>query len=76
MYEPRRSGGLPTAVRFRTDFDAFDWAFLLLALVLAGIHLYLGLVAGFVPEDRASQFVLVALALLVGPRETNRRAET
>lgn len=55
------------AVHFRTDLDGFDWAFLLLALVLAGIHLYLGLGAGFVPEDRASQFVVAALVLLVGP---------
>lgn len=54
-------------VQFRTDFDALDAAFLLLALVLAGIHLYLGLLAGSVPENRASQFVLVALVLLLGP---------
>lgn len=51
----------------RTETDVFNWVFLLLTLVLAGIHLYLGLLAPFVPAERAIQFVLIALALLVGP---------
>ncbi|WP_232701260.1 hypothetical protein [Halobacterium wangiae] len=55
------------ALSFRTEFDVFDWAFLALTLLLAGIHLYLGLFAAFVPDDRAAQFVLVALALFLGP---------
>lgn len=36
-----------------------------LTLLLAGINLYLGVFAPFVPVDRAIQFI--ALALLVGP---------
>jgi len=52
---------------FRTELDAFEWVFVVLTLVLAGIHLYLGLFAAFVPPERASQFVLVALALSLGP---------
>lgn len=51
----------------RTETDAFNWAFLSLTLLLAGIHLYLGLVAPFVPADRAVQFTVIALALLAGP---------
>ncbi|MFC6906556.1 DUF7475 family protein [Halalkalicoccus tibetensis] len=51
----------------RTETDAFDLAFLLSALVLAGIHLYLGLVAPFVAAGRTTQFVLIGLVLLVGP---------
>ncbi|WP_132058474.1 hypothetical protein [Halorussus amylolyticus] len=47
--------------------DAVDWLFLLVTLLLAGIHLYLGLFAPFVPGDRETQFVGIALALLVGP---------
>ncbi|WP_331235614.1 hypothetical protein [Natronorarus salvus] len=42
-------------------------AFFLLALTLAGIHLYLGLLAPFVPSQSAVQFVVIAIALLVGP---------
>lgn len=51
----------------RSETDAFDLAFLLSALVLAGIHLYLGLAAPFVAPDRTIQFVLIGLVLLVGP---------
>ena len=53
--EPRRSTG------------PFEVAFLLLALLLAGIHLYLGLAARFVPPPRARAFALIGLLLLVGP---------
>lgn len=51
----------------RTETDVFNWVFLFLTLALAGIHLYLGLLAPFVPAERAIQFVVIALALLVGP---------
>lgn len=51
----------------QTDADALDWLFVLSALALAGIHLYLGLAAAFVPDERATQFVLIGLAFLVGP---------
>lgn len=51
----------------RTGTDAFELAFLLSALVLAGIHLYLGLVAPFAAPERTTQFVLIGLVLLVGP---------
>ncbi len=44
-----------------------ETAFFLLALALAGIHLYLGLLAPFVPSQSAVQFVVIAMALLVGP---------
>lgn len=51
----------------RTETDVMNWAFLFLTLLLAGIHLYLGLAAPFVREEHAVQFVVIALALLVGP---------
>lgn len=51
----------------RTGTDAFELAFLLSALTLAGIHLYLGLAAPFVAPERTTQFVLIGLVLLVGP---------
>lgn len=49
------------------EVDAFNWAFLFLTIGLAGLHLYLGLFAVFVPAERATQFVVIGLALLVGP---------
>lgn len=54
-------------LRSPNDLDALNWAFLVATVVLAALHLYLGLFAGFVPDDRATQFVVVALALLFGP---------
>jgi len=54
-------------LRPANDPDALNWAFLALTVVLAGLHLYLGLFAAFVPDDRATQFVIIALALLFGP---------
>ena len=51
----------------RSETDSVNWMFLFLSLVLAGIHLYLGLFAAFVPGDRATQFVLIGVALLAGP---------
>lgn len=49
------------------EHDILNWVFLCLAVVLAGLHLYLGLFAAFVPEDRSIQFVLIGVALLFGP---------
>lgn len=54
-----------STVRSRTG--PLNRAFFVLALVLAGIHLYLGLFAPFVPAERALRFTVIALALLVGP---------
>lgn len=54
-------------LRSTGDLDAFEWAFLFLTLLLAGIHLYLGLFAASVPAVRATQFVLIGVGLLVGP---------
>ena len=56
-------------MRLRTSAepDIFNWAFLFLAVVLAGLHLYLGLFAAFVPENSATQFVVIGFALLFGP---------
>lgn len=51
----------------RSRTDSLTGAFLLSALVLAGIHLYLGLAAAFVPDERTAQFVLIGLAFLAGP---------
>lgn len=47
--------------------DRFNWAFLFLVVVIAGVHLYLGLFATSIPEDRATQFIIIGLALLFGP---------
>lgn len=54
-------------LRSPTELDAFNWAFLSLAIVLASLHLYLGLFAAPVPSDRATQFVIIGLFFLVGP---------
>lgn len=53
--------------RSPNELDAFNWTFLVLAIVLASLHLYLGLFAAFIPGERATQFVIIGLALLVGP---------
>lgn len=53
--------------RSPAELDVFNWVFLCLAIVLAGIHLYLGLFATFVAGDRVTQFVIIGLALLFGP---------
>lgn len=55
-----------TAVRSSSDLAPLDWVFLFLTLVLAGIHLYLGLVAQFVPPVRSTQFVVIGLAFVAG----------
>lgn len=56
----------PNESRSRTDRDAFTIVFFLLLLSLAGIHLYLGLIAGFVSGVRRSQFVIIGLMFLAG----------
>lgn len=56
-----------TKLRASADPDAFNWMCLISTLVLAAIHLYLGLFAAFVPDMRATQFVIIGLAFLVGP---------
>lgn len=53
--------------RSPNELNAFNWAFFVLAIVLASHHLYLGLFAAFVPGERATQFVIIGLALLFGP---------
>ncbi len=49
-----------------TDADRLERAFVVLAVVVAVIHLYLGVLAPFIHDD-ATQFVVIGLALLVGP---------
>lgn len=46
--------------------DATEWLFVGLALALAGVHLYLALFAPFVADERATLFVLIAVAFLAG----------
>lgn len=53
--------------RSSTDLDVYNWAFIVLAIVLAGLHLYLGLFAPSVADVRASQFVVIGFAFLFGP---------
>lgn len=55
-----------TIVRSPADLSSLDWVFLLLTVVLAGIHFYLGLVAPFVPPVRATQFVVIGVAFIAG----------
>jgi hypothetical protein len=51
----------------RTESDVINWVFLFLTILLAGIHLYLGLAAPLVRDEHSVQFVVIALVLLVGP---------
>ena len=46
--------------------DRLNWLLVVLALVLAGIHLYHGLAAPFVTADDARRFVVIAAAFLAG----------
>ncbi|MDR9381025.1 MAG: hypothetical protein RI560_05040 [Natronomonas sp.] len=48
------------------DFDAVEVAFLLFTLLLAGIHLYLGLFDPMASADRSVQFLLIGAAFLAG----------
>lgn len=54
-------------LRSPAELDGPDWAFVLVALALAWLHLYLGLFAPAVPGRRAAQFVAIGLVLLAGP---------
>lgn len=54
-------------LRSPTELDPYESLFLVLALGLAGIHLYLGLFAPFVAADRATQLLIIGVALLLGP---------
>lgn len=56
-----------TNLRSPAEADIFNWVFLVSTFVLAAVHLYLGLFAAFVPDRRATQFVIIGLAFLVGP---------
>lgn len=49
------------------ELDALRWAFLILDLLLAGVHLYPGLLAPFVDGVRAIPFVVIGVLLLLGP---------
>jgi hypothetical protein len=53
--------------RAPTDLDALEAAYLLAALALAGIHLYLAVLAPAVPAARTSPFLAIGLLLLLGP---------
>jgi hypothetical protein len=46
--------------------NATELAFLAVTLLLAGVHLYLGLVTPSVPAERTDQFLLIALAFVLG----------
>jgi hypothetical protein len=46
--------------------NATELAFLAVTLVLAAVHLYLGLAAPSVPTGRADQFILIGIAFASG----------
>jgi hypothetical protein len=49
-----------------SDIDAIEAVFFGLTLLLAGIHLYLGLFAPDVSESRTVQFLVIGVAFLAG----------
>lgn len=49
-----------------SDIDAIEAVFFGLTLLLAGIHLYLGLFAPDVSESRSVQFLVIGVAFLAG----------
>jgi len=51
----------------RTRTDAFNWLFLLLSIVLAGIHLYLAILTFSDPDEPTFQFTVIGFAFLIGP---------
>ncbi|USZ72124.1 DUF7475 family protein [Natronosalvus halobius] len=51
----------------RPETDTLNWVLLALGLLLAGIHLYLGLVAPFTPDELITEFVVIGLLFLGGP---------
>lgn len=46
--------------------SGLHWLFVGLALVLAGIHLYLGVAAQFVTDANAARFLVIAVAFAAG----------
>ena len=50
----------------RWDLDAVETVFFLLTLILAGIHLYLGVLAPASAGGRETQFLLIGAAFLLG----------
>lgn len=50
----------------RHRLDRLERAYLALIVVLAAVHLYLGLLAPFVPADRTGSFALVGLSFVAG----------
>jgi hypothetical protein len=53
--------------RSQDTLDSLRLVFVVLSLTLAGIHLYLGVFAQSVPDERATQFTVIGLSLLIGP---------
>lgn len=49
-----------------SDIDTLEAIFLGLTLLLAGIHLYLGLFEPAIPDPRVTQFLLIGAAFLAG----------
>ena len=54
-----------TVARLR-DGSPLHWLLILVAVALAGVHLYVGLAAPFVAGSNTAVFVFVAVAFLVG----------
>lgn len=54
-------------LRAREQFGISNLAILLLSVVLAGIHLYLGNFAAGVPVERRGPFIIIGLVFLAGP---------
>lgn len=48
------------------ELDGLNWLLVVLGLVLAGIHLYLGVAAPFVTPADASKFAVIAVVFVVG----------
>ena len=53
------------ATRLR-DLSGLNWRLVVLALILAGIHLYLGVAAPFVSDANTAQFLVIAAAFVAG----------
>ncbi|WP_323192570.1 hypothetical protein [Halostella sp. PRR32] len=54
-------------VESRCQIDVLNWTHLLTAIILAGVHLALGILVPSVSEEQATQFILIGLALLAWP---------
>ena len=53
-------------LRSREQFEIFNWVILLLSVILAGIHLFLGNFIEGVPDERQGPFAIIGLVFLVG----------